>query len=137
MKNTGNMLYDIKDLRIVMIDKDYIEYEKDDSVNYFNENVKFIVEKFLDNGKDKNGLPYFVEYYTECLTEEDLSERISHKPFKDEPKIFSLIETIPDEYLTEEELASGKISYKRIFKILQDINVNTKKGRKIKKIGKK
>ena len=127
MKNTGNMLYNIEDLRIVMINKDYIEYAEDDNVNYFNENVRFIVEKVLINDTDSAGEPYYAEYYTECITEEDLSERYSSKPFQDTPKMFSMVSKIPNQYLTEEEKESGKISLKRVYKVLQDININHEK----------
>ncbi len=126
MKNLEDMFYDINDLKIVMINKDYIEKQEDDFIQCFNEKVKFIVEKSVISDKDKNGLPYYAEYYTECITEEDLSKRISHRPFQDNPEIFSMVMDIPLDYFTEEEIMTGKISVKRIYKILQDINVNRK-----------
>ncbi len=135
MKNSNELLYNIKDLRIVMINKDYLEQKQDDYINYFNENVKFIVEKYTLEDKDKYGLPYYAEYYTECITEEDLSVRVSHKPFRDVPEIFSIVEDIPLKYLTEEEKETGKITTPRIFKILQDINVYRKNNSKVRKLG--
>ena len=137
MKNDETM-YDIKDLRIVMLNKDYIKNNENDYINYFNENIKFITEKFLINEKTPGGNEYYAEYYTECITEEDLSTRISDKPFCDNPKIFSLVSRIPKNYFTEEELESGKISLIRIYKVFQDININKeKKQGKIKRFGKK
>ena len=129
MSNLRNTIYDIKDLRIVMINKDYIEQKNDDYINIFNENVKFIVEKFVFENGD-----HFTEYYTECITEEDLSVRTSNKEFTDFPKMFSIVSRIPTKYLTEEEIKTGKISSIRIFKLLQDINVKKEKE-KVKKIG--
>ena len=124
MKANEELFYNIDNLKVVMINKKFIEYKEDDYINYFNENVKFIVEKLLIEDKDKYGLLYYAEYYTECITEEDLSVRTSNKPFTDDPELFSYISDIPTEYLTEEEIKTKKISVMRIFKILQDININ-------------
>lgn len=136
MKNFEDMFYNIKDLKIVMINKDYVEKQEDDFIQYFNEKVKFIVEKYVISAIDEKGLPYYAEYYTECITEEDLSKRISRSPFRDIPEIFSLVMDLPLEYFTEEEIIDGKVSVKRIYKILQDININREMGlNKIKVLG--
>lgn len=127
MKDLDELVYDLKNLKVVMINKNFLEQKNNDYINYFNENVKFIVEKYVIEDKDKYGLPYYAEYYTECITEEDLSVRQSHKPFMNDPDMFSLIEEIPEIYLTEEEIKTGKITVRRIFKILQDINILSKK----------
>lgn len=133
-----NTMYDIKDLRIVMIKKDFLESKNDDYINYFNDNVKFIVEKLVIEDKDKKGNPYYSEYYTECITEEDFSTRTSYEKLDDVPEMFSIVSRIPGKYFTNEEIASGKISTIRIFKILQDINMEkTIESNKVKKIGKK
>jgi len=127
MKKINDLSYDIKDLRIVMIDKDYIENRRENYIEYFNENIKFVVEKSVIESIDQYGLKKYSEYYTECITEQDLSVRSSNKPFDDFPKIFSIVSRIPPKFFTEEELATGKVSVMRIFKILQDINVNDRK----------
>lgn len=137
MKNSNDLLYNIKDLRIVMINRDYLEQKQDEYINYFNENVKFIVEKYILEDNDKYGLPYYAEYYTECITEEDLSVRVSHKPLSDNPEIFSMVEEIPLKYFTDEEKETGTITIPRIFKILQDINVPQKNNHKVRKLGAK
>ena len=140
MKNKEDCFYNIKDLRIVMINKEYLEYGNNDYVNYFNGNVKFIVEKIIIDDVDKFGLPYFAEYYTECVTEEDLSVRVDNKEITGKPKIFSLVSKIPKKYFTKDELDDGKVSIRRIYKILQDINVTEKiktDNHKVKKIGKR
>lgn len=127
MNNLRDKLYDIKDLRIVMINKNYIEQTHDDYINYFNENVKLIAEKLVIETKDDTGKTNYSEYYMECITEEDLSFRTSKEPFTTTPKIFSVVSRIPTEFLTDEEFRTGKITTMRIFKILQDINIEKKK----------
>ena len=134
----NNVMYNIKDLRIVMINKDYIEQHEDENLNNFNDNVKFIVEKTIIESADNDKNKYYAEYYTECITEQDLSSRVAYDEFETVPDVFSFESTIPDEYFTEEELAIGKVSALRVFKILQDINVTEKEVKspvKLKKIG--
>jgi hypothetical protein len=131
--------YDIKNLYIVSINKDYIETNKDDNVQYFNDGVKFIAEKFLEIKKDSDGKTIYYESYTECITEQDLSERYSEEPFHDIPDIFKTVIKFDSVYLTNEEKKSGKIRTMRLFKLLQDINMNKELdlNSKVKKIGKK
>ena len=139
MSSLINTIYDLKDLRIVMVNKDYLVQKKEDYINYFNENVMFIAEKFVIEETDKDNKKHYSEYYTECITEEVLSERTSDHEFTDFPKIFSIVSRIPNKYLTEEEIKTGKISALRIYKLLQDINISeknkVKRKEKIKKIG--
>lgn len=131
MSNLKEYSYDIKDLRVVQINKNYIENHDNEYVHYFNDKVQFIVEKLNFEEKDDEGI-YYSEYYTECITEEDLLKRISRKPIIDKPEMFSIVKNIPLEYLTEEEIKSGTIKTMRIFKILQDINVDKLESSKTK-----
>ncbi|MBR3661116.1 MAG: hypothetical protein IKN63_04330 [Bacilli bacterium] len=122
MNSLKEKVYDIKDLRIVMINKNYVTSNKDEYINYFNENIKFIVEKQVFKDSDTNGNLCYHEYYTECVTEEDLLVRSSDRDFDYFPNMFSIVSRIPSKYFTKEELQNGKISTIRIYKIFQDIN---------------
>jgi len=124
MSNLNENIYDIKDLYIVKLNEDYIERKSDDYIQYFNKDLKFIVEKF--NVQKTGDLPYYVEYYMECITEQDLSNRRSKHEFTSIPHVFSSVEEFPIEYLTEEEKQSGKITTMRLFQIFQEINVKSK-----------
>ncbi len=132
-----DIFYEIKDLKIVRINENYIEKHENDYIEYFNPKLIFIVEKCMIENKDNQGLSYFTEYYTECITEMDIYKRESNKPFKEEANVFSIIIDIPLEYLTDEEIKLGKISVRRIYKILQDINIKSLEKEKIKRIGEK
>ena len=139
MKSLKNEIYDIKDLRIAMINKDYLEHNNDEYIRYFKDNFKFIVEKYTIEEKKDDNLLYH-EYYTECITEEDLVERTSSHPFDDVPKMFSIVSRIPTKYFSEEEIKTGKINTIRIYQILQEINTSKElddKNIKIKKLKKK
>ena len=123
MSSLRENIYDIKDLYIVKLNNEYVE-KKGDYIQYYNRDLKFIVEKF---SMEKIGeLPYYSEIYTECITEQDLYSRHSSKPFRRMPKVFSSLEEFPKEYLTEEELKTEKVSTMRLFQIFQEINVKEK-----------
>ena len=121
MDNLKNEFYNIKDLRIVMINKDYLDHNKDEYIRYFKDNFKFIVEKCTIEEKVDDKTLYN-EFYTECITNEDFIKRTSSNPFSDVPKMFSIVSRIPSKYFTEEEIKLGKISAIRIYQILQEIN---------------
>ena len=138
MNNLKSEYYNIKDLRVVMINKDYLDNNKDEYIKYFKDNFIFIVEKCTIEEPTDDGILYH-EYYTECVTEEDLIERTSSSPFDSVPKMFSIVSRIPNKYFTEEELNASKISAIRIFQILQEINLekNLEEDTKVKKLTKK
>lgn len=124
MSGLRDTIYDIKDLYIVKLNENYVERNIDDYIHCYNKDLKFIVEKFC---LQKEGeLPYYIEYYTECITEQDLSNRRSKHPFKTIPNVFSSIEEFPLEYLTEEEKKLGQVNTMRLFQIFQEINVKDK-----------
>ena len=118
----NNIAYDINDLRIVMINKDYLEKNDKESFNTFNENVKFIAEKIVIASSDNDKNKYYTEYYEECLTEKDLSVRTAYEEFESVPEVLSFVSRIPGKYFTAEEIKSGKITKLRLYKIFQDIN---------------
>ena len=126
-----NDFYNIKDLYVVRLDDAYVKKSRNEYIHYYNSDLKFIVEKIsIEKGGE---LPYYVEFYTECITELDLVKRSSKRQFKSIPKEFYYIEELPLEYLTEEEVQSGKISTMRLFQIFQEINMKRKKFVKAKK----
>ena len=133
MGTLRDKIFNIKDLRVVTINKEYIEQHDDEYIRYFNEDVKFIVERLLIPYRDNNKKRFFIEYYTECITEEDLSIRESYNRFNDIPSIFKSVEMVPTDLLTGEEIKTGEISAMRIFKLLQDINYKTKRRKVLKK----
>jgi len=113
--------YDIKDLRIVMMNKKYVEHH-DDNLDNFNENIKFIVEKQVIQSENNDKNKYYAEYYAECITEKDLSFRVGYEEFENVPEIFSFVSRIPSKYFTKEEIKSGRTTKLRLYKIFQDIN---------------
>lgn len=124
MSNLNNSVYEIKDLYIVKFNDQYVEKKDEEYMRYYNKNLNFIVEKF--STEHTGELPFYIEIYTECISEQDLIKREDTKPFENIPSIFESLEKFPLEYLTKEEITSGLINSKRLFQIFQEINVKNK-----------
>ena len=125
MSNLTENIYNVADLYIVSLKEEFAKYEKPEYTELFNPNLFFIVEKFVI--KKDDGLPYFFEVYTECITGRDLFMNESREESQVIPNIFETMEKFPNDYLNEEEKQTGKITTSRIFQIFQEINIKSKK----------
>ena len=125
MSNLTENVYNIADLYVVKLKKEIASQEKSEYMEFFNPNLFFIVEKFVI--KKDDGLPYFFEAYTECITGRDLFMNESREGSHDIPNVFESMEEFQEDYLNEEEKQTGKITTSRIFQIFQEINIKSKK----------
>jgi len=137
MSNLKENIYDISDLRIGQLSDNYV-IKQDDSVKYFSNKIKLIVEVMLIKSRNMDDTINYTEYYSECLTGEDLFNRTAKQPFEDIPPLFASLEKINSKFLTDEEIKTGKIGTLRIFQVFQDINFeNFEKGTEKRKVKKK
>lgn len=127
--NYAENVYNIEDLYIVTLKEDFIKHSKEEEyIESFNQNLSFIAERFyIEKG---NGLPYFFEAYTECMTGVDLSKREGEEPFQEIPSTFLEVEKFPVDYLDEEERKTGKIKTVHLFQIFVEMNMKSKQLRK-------
>ena len=126
MSNFTDSYYDINEVSVVTLNEDYIENIKQDEgyIKSFNPNLAFFVKRFYIQ-KEKN-TPYYYEIYTECISGQDVYVREDTKKFRTLPKLFKTLKPFPIEYLDEEELKTGKVSFMRLFEIFQEMNIKNK-----------
>ena len=138
MSKVTDNVFNIKDLYIAKIKENYKTSTNGEYTEYFNSNFYILLEKFAL--EDDSNIQ--IETYTECFTGEDISIRENVKKDNSFPDIFEIIEQLPTEYLTEEEIKNKRVRTLRLFQIFQMINYqNMKKNKednvKVKSLGKK
>ena len=120
------------------IKEDYKININGEYTEYFNPNFYYLLEKFsLENNSNIQ-----IEIYTECFTGEDISIRENIKKDDSLPDMFEVLEPLPKEYLTKEEIKDNRIRTLHLFQIFQMINyqnmMNIKDDKvKVKSLGKK
>ncbi len=140
MSKITDNIYDIKDIFVVKIKNDFKEINTNDGyIQTFNPNFCQFVERFLLDSRD--GLKYDMELYTECFTGETVSLRENLNKNASIPNMFEFMYSLPENYLNEEELKTGKIRTIRLYQIFQLLNYEILKNKEIqentktKKIG--
>ena len=140
MSKITDNIYDINDIFVVKIKNDYKEINTNDGyIHTFNPNFCQFVERFLLDTSD--GLKYEMELYTECFTGETVSLRENINKNMNIPNMFEFIYPLPEKYLTEEEIKTGKIRTVRLYQIFQLLNyemfksMEVEEKSKTKKIG--
>ena len=140
MSKITDNIYDINDIFVVKIKNDYKEINTSDGyIQTFNPNFCQFVERFLLDTSD--GLKYEMELYTECVTGETVSSRENVNKNINIPNMFEFMYPLPEKYLTEEEIETGKIRTVRLYQIFQLLNYEMFKIEKVeektktKKIG--
>lgn len=140
MSKITDNIYDINDIFVVKIKNDYKEINTNDGyIQTFNPNFCQFVERFLLDTSD--GLKYEMELYTECFTGETVSLRENINKNMNIPNMFEFIYPLPEKYLTDEEIKTGKIRTVRLYQIFQLLNYEMFKSMEIeeksktKKIG--
>ena len=140
MSKITDNIYDINDIFVVKIKNDYKEINTNDGyIQTFNPNFCQFVERFLLDTSD--GLKYEMELYTECFTGETVSLRENINKNMNIPNMFEFMYPLPEKYLTEEEIKTGKIRTVRLYQIFQLLNYEMFKSMEIeeksktKKIG--
>lgn len=138
MSKVTDNTFNINDLYIAKIKEDYKININGEYTEYFNPNFYYLLEKFaLENNSNIQ-----IEIYTECFTGEDLSIRENIQKDSLIPDMFEILEPLPKEYLTKEEIMNKKVRTLRLFQIFQMINyqnmMNIKDDKvKVKELGKK
>lgn len=138
MSKVTDNTFNINDLYIAKIKEDYKININGEYTEYFNPNFYYLLEKFsLENNSNIQ-----IEIYTECLTGEDLSIRENIQKDSLIPDMFEVLEPLPKEYLTKEEIMDKQVRTLRLFQIFQMINyqnmMNIKDDKvKVKELGKK
>lgn len=138
MSKVTDNTFNINDLYIAKIKEDYKININGEYTEYFNPNFYYLLEKFsLENNSNIQ-----IEIYTECFTGEDISIRENIKKDDSFPDMFEVLEPLPKEYLTKEEIKDNRIRTLRLFQIFQMINyqnmMNIKDDKvKVKSLGKK
>ena len=121
MSKITDNIYDINDIFVVKIKKDYKEINTSDGyIQTFNPNFCQFVERFLLDTSD--GLKYEMELYTECFTGETVFLRENINKNMSIPNMFEFMYQLPEKYLTEEEIKTGKIRTVRLYQIFQLLN---------------
>ena len=120
MSKITDNLYDINDIFIIKIKDEYKIKTNDEYIQTFNPNFCHFVERFLLETKDE--LKIEIETFSECFTGETISCRENLKKDNDIPEMFEFMYPLPKEYLTKDELESGKIRTLRLYQIFQLIN---------------
>ena len=140
MSKITDNIYDINDIFVVKIKNDYKEINTSDGyIQTFNPNFCQFVERFLLDTSD--GFKYEMELYTECFTGETVSSRENVNKNINIPNMFEFMYPLPEKYLTEEEIETGKIRTVRLYQIFQLLNYEMFKIEKVeektktKKIG--
>lgn len=140
MSKITDNIYDVKDIFVVKIKNDYKEINTNDGyIQTFNPNFCQFVERFLLDTSD--GLKYEMELYTECFTGETVSLRENVNKNINIPNMFEFMYPLPEKYLTEEEIKTGKIRTVRLYQIFQLLNyemfksMEAEEKTKTKKIG--
>lgn len=140
MSKITDNIYDINDIFVVKIKNDYKEINTNDGyIQTFNPNFCQFVERFLLDTSD--GLKYEMELYTECFTGETVSLRENINKNMNIPNMFEFIYPLPEKYLTDEEIKTGKIRTVRLYQIFQLLNyemfksMEVEEKSKTKKIG--
>lgn len=140
MSKITDNIYDINDIFVVKIKNDYKEINTNDGyIQTFNPNFCQFVERFLLDTSD--GLKYEMELYTECFTGETVSLRENVNKNINIPNMFEFMYPLPEKYLTEEEIKTGKIRTVRLYQIFQLLNyemfksMEVEEKTKTKKIG--
>ena len=138
MSKVTDNTFNINDLYIAKIKEDYKININGEYTEYFNPNFYYLLEKFvLENNSNIQ-----IEIYTECFTGEDISIRENIKKDDSLPDMFEVLEPLPKEYLTKEEIKDNRIRTLHLFQIFQVINyqnmMNIKDDKvKVKSLGKK
>ena len=138
MSKVTDNIFNINDLYIAKIKEDYKVNINGEYTEYFNSNFYYLLEKFaLEYNSNIQ-----VEIYTECFTGEDISIRENIKKDDSLPDMFEVLEPLPKEYLTKEEIKDNRIRTLHLFQIFQMINyqnmMNIKDDKvKVKSLGKK
>ena len=138
MSKVTDNTFNINDLYIAKIKEDYKININGEYTEYFNPNFYYLLEKFsLENNSNIQ-----IEIYTECFTGEDLSIRENIQKDSLIPDMFEILEPLPKEYLTKEEIMNKQVRTLRLFQIFQMINyqnmMNIKEDKvKVKSLGKK
>ena len=138
MSKVTDNTFNINDLYIAKIKEDYKININGEYTEYFNPNFYYLLEKFaLENNSNIQ-----IEIYTECFTGEDLSIRENIQKDSLIPDMFEILEPLPKEYLTKEEIMDKQVRTLRLFQIFQMINyqnmMNIKDDKvKVKELGKK
>ena len=138
MSKVTDNTFNINDLYIAKIKEDYKVNINGEYTEYFNSNFYYLLEKFaLEYNSNIQ-----VEIYTECFTGEDLSIRENIQKDSLIPDMFEILEPLPKEYLTKEEIKDNRIRTLHLFQIFQMINyqnmMNIKDDKvKVKELGKK
>lgn len=138
MSKVTDNTFNINDLYIAKIKEDYKININGEYTEYFNPNFYYLLEKFsLENNSNIQ-----IEIYTECFTGEDISIRENIKKDDSFPDMFEVLEPLPKEYLTKEEIMDKQVRTLRLFQIFQMINyqnmMNIKDDKvKVKELGKK
>lgn len=138
MSKVTDNTFNINDLYIAKIKEDYKISINGEYTEYFNPNFYYLLEKFsLENNSNIQ-----IEIYTECFTGEDISIRENIKKDDSLPDMFEVLEPLPNEYLTKEEIKDNRIRTLHLFQIFQMINyqnmMNIKDDKvKVKSLGKK
>ena len=138
MSKVTDNIFNINDLYIAKIKEDYKVNINGEYTEYFNSNFYYLLEKFaLEYNSNIQ-----VEIYTECFTGEDISIRENIKKDDSLPDMFEVLEPLPKEYLTKEEIKDNQIRTLHLFQIFQMINyqnmMNIKDDKvKVKSLGKK
>ena len=138
MSKVTDNTFNINDLYIAKIKEDYKVNINGEYTEYFNSNFYYLLEKFaLEYNSNIQ-----VEIYTECFTGEDISIRENIKKDDSLPDMFEILEPLPKEYLTKEEIKDNRIRTLHLFQIFQMINyqnmMNIKDDKvKVKELGKK
>ena len=138
MSKVTDNTFNINDLYIAKIKEDYKININGECTEYFNSNFYYLLEKFaLENNSNIQ-----IEIYTECFTGEDLSIRENIQKDSLIPDMFEILEPLPKEYLTKEEIMNKQVRTLRLFQIFQMINyqnlMNIKDDKvKVKSLGKK
>ena len=140
MSKITDNIYDINDIFVVKIKNDYKEINTNDGyIQTFNPNFCQFVERFLLDTSD--GLKYEMELYTECFTGETVSLRENINKNMNIPNMFEFMYPLPEKYLTDEEIKTGKIRTVRLYQIFQLLNYEMFKSMEVeekyktKKIG--
>lgn len=124
MSGLTENIYDIKDLCIVKLKENYLDYLPNDKIKeeeikdteYFNPNLYYIVEKCIIRNRE------YCEFYTECIVGRDFYRRIDEQPITDIPLIFEEIYPFNKEWLSKEERMDGRVTTSRLFQIFQQLN---------------
>ena len=105
MSKVTDNTFNINDLYIAKIKEDYKININGEYTEYFNSNFYYLLEKFaLEYNSNIQ-----VEIYTECFTGEDLSIRENIQKDSLIPDMFEILEPLPKEYLTKEEIKDNRI----------------------------